>query len=107
MPIYLQKSHIKWTEEEDRRLCQLVSENAGNIRNAFRCFTEEYPHRTFKAIEFRWYDKLKNATPNICMITVDKNHKHINSKNLRTYTNDSQMNPSLWNKILNLLFKRR
>jgi len=40
---------IKWTETEDRRLLTLISENAGNIAQAFRLFAEENPQRTFHA----------------------------------------------------------
>ena len=97
----------KWSQEENLRLQQLVSENGGNLMNAFRIFNEEYPDRTLKAALEHWYFLKKTSNLNVCMITIDKRHKHVNGKNVRSYTTQSQMRPSLWNRILNLIFGSR
>lgn len=97
---------LKWTEEEDERLLTLISENGGNITNAFRVFAEEYPQRTPNAIKFRWYGTLKKrSTTNVCMIMLDNKHKYINGKNAPKIPNKkNNLKKNLWRKIVNLIF---
>lgn len=97
---------LKWTEEEDERLLTLISENGGNITNAFRVFAEEYPQRTPNAIQFRWYGTLKKrSTTNVCMIMLDNKHKYINGKNAPKIPNKkNNLKKNLWRKIVNLIF---
>lgn len=98
------RQNIKWTETEDRRLLTLISENAGNITQAFRLFAEEHPQRTFHAAQFRWYGVLKlRSNGNICLITIDRKHKYINSKNSKVLSKPNKSTVSIWRRILNLL----
>ena len=99
---------IKWTEEEDSRLIAIISENAGNISQAFRLFAEEYPHRSFSAAQFRWYGVLRHRNGiNVCMLTIDRKHKHVNSKIVSSQTNTNKLKRGVWDRVLDLIFGRR
>ena len=101
-------SNLRWTQEEDDRLVAIISENAGNLSNAFRLFSDEFPHRTPSAAAFRWYGVLRRRNDiNICMITIDKKHKHINSKNVSSDFSSNKMRRGIWNRVLNLIFGKK
>ena len=96
--------NLRWSETEDRHLIALVSEHAGNLSEAFRLFSEEFPARSFTAVMLRWYNVIrKRPNVNVCLLTIDKKHKHFNSKNIRTTVVSHNMRTTIWKKILNLL----
>lgn len=94
----------RWTKEEDDRLIAVISENSGNLRHAFKLFSDE-SGRTINAVSFRWYGvlRLRNDV-NVCLLTIDKKHKHINSKIVTPGCNSYKMKRGLWNKLINLIF---
>lgn len=101
------KTHVSknlpWSEAEDQCLIRYISESGGNIREAFRRFSEEFPIRTYCACEKRWYLVLRKRNSNTCFMILDKKHKHVNSKNIKTPISTHKMKVSLWKKILNIL----
>lgn len=103
-PKRAKRLNLRWSEAEDRRLIALVSENAGNLSEAFRLFSEEFPARSFKAVMLRWYGVIrKRPNVNVCLLTIDKKHKHLNSKIIKTPVTSHRMKKSIWRQILNLL----
>ena len=97
------KALKRWSPEEDTRLVKIVSEHSGNLHEAFRLFMQEFPERTFTATSLRWYSVLrKREDINTCFITIDRKHRHPNSKNI-TKSASNKMKVSIWKKILNLL----
>lgn len=103
-PKRAKRLNLRWSEAEDRRLITLVSENAGNLSEAFRLFSEEFPARSFKAVMLRWYSVIrKRPNVNVCLLTIDKKHKHLNSKIIKTPVTSHRMRTSIWRQILNLL----
>lgn len=103
-PKRAKRLNLRWSEAEDRRLIALVSENAGNLSEAFRLFSEEFPARSFKAVMLRWYGVIrKRPNVNVCLLTIDKKHKHLNSKIIKTPVTSHRMRKSVWRQILNLL----
>lgn len=94
----------KWTQEEDNRLIALISENSGNLEKAFRLFAEESSIRTFRATRFRWYGVLRRRNDvKVCMVTIDKKHRHINRKIIHTANSTEKLNRGIWRRLLNLI----
>lgn len=103
-PKRAKRLNLRWSEAEDRRLIALVSEHAGNLSEAFRLFSEEFPARSFRAVMLRWYSVIrKRPNVNVCLLTIDKKHKHLNGKNIKTPVTSNRMRTSIWRQILNLL----
>lgn len=94
----------KWSQEEDERLLALISENQGNLQKAFRLFHEEFPIRTVKATNFRWYGvlRLRNTT-NVCMLTAQKEDKEVSSETPEVDYDEEESSLSLWERIKLLL----
>lgn len=93
--------NLPWTEAEDRRLIALISENSGNLNEAFKQYSEAFPVRTFGACVARWYQVLKKRN-NVCLMTLDKKHRHINGKNIRTTDTSNKTKVSLWKQVLKI-----
>lgn len=95
---------IRWTEEEERELLETISDYAGNLKEAFRIFCDEHPDRTIAAVNFKWYGDLKKQNNvRTCLITIDRKHKHVNTKNVRTFDSSSKIERTIWSKIKSLL----
>lgn len=57
LPFY----HFKWSDKHEKELANLVSKNAGNIREAFRLFAEKY-NISLDTVHARYYSKrVKNG----------------------------------------------
>lgn len=95
----------KWTQEEDNRLIALISENSGNLENAFRLFAEESSIRTLPATRFRWYGVLRRRNDvKVCMVTIDRKHRYFNKKVIYNTHFTEKLNRGIWRKFLNLIF---
>jgi hypothetical protein len=95
-------NNSRWTKKEDKKLLEIISENANNLTHAFRLFNAKFPNRSILAIQYRWYAVLRpNPNTRVCLFTADKKHVNINSKNSKAPTKKF----SLWKKLLDLIFK--
>lgn len=73
-----------YTKEEDAVILQCVSENSGNLTQAFRK-ASELIDRTPAAIQFRGREHLKSSE--VAFLTVGVNRKNFNNDNNTTSTN--------------------
>ena len=98
------KKMPRWTEKEEKQLLELISENSGNLQDAFRLFCIKHPHRTVTAAHNKWYQSLRlRKDAKVCMMTIDKKHRHINSKNISSNFFSHKVRKGIWGKILNLI----
>lgn len=98
------KKMPRWTEKEEKQLLELISENSGNLQDAFRLFCIKHPNRTVKAAMNKWYQSLRSRKDTkVCMMTIDKKHTHINSKNIGSNFFSHKVRKGIWGKILNLI----
>ena len=98
-------NNLRWAQEEDDRLVAIISENAGNLSNAFRLFSDEFPHRTPSAAAFRWYGVLRRRNDvKVCMVTIDRKHRYFNKKVIHNAHSTEKLNRGIWRKFLNLIF---
>lgn len=68
-----------YTKEEDAVILQCVSENSGNLTQAFKK-ASELIDRTPAAIQFRWREHLKKQE--VAFLTVGVNVKNFNNSNV-------------------------
>lgn len=78
-------SQIKfYTKEEDAVILKCVSENSGNLTQAFKKASEMID-RTLAAIQFRWREHLKKRE--VAFLTVGVNVKNFNNSDISTPVN--------------------
>lgn len=68
-----------YTKDEDAVILQCVSENAGNLTQAFKK-ASELIDRTPAAIQFRYREHLKKT--NVSFLTIGVNRKNFNNENV-------------------------
>lgn len=96
----------KWTEQEDDRVIEALSEDSSNLRKVFRILAEELD-RTPSAVELRWYMVLNNPEHpkyrgTACFMTISKNSRSVNKK-IADNNSTLHHNNSLWHRILKMM----
>lgn len=101
------KRNQKWTDEEDDRLEEYITDDCSNLHQAFEDLAKELS-RTTSSIQNRWYGVLNNPShPKYrgtrCFVTICRTQALINKKVL---TEKSKQEPvevktPWWVRILN------
>lgn len=100
----------RWTEEEDNILVQAIKANPHNLSKVFKeLYETSLSHRTYKAIQYRWYYVLNNPYNKKyvgCLFTtIGLRSRYDNKKvyNIKSNTEPVKHKVSIWNKIKSLL----
>ena len=96
-------ARIKWTQEEESVMIDIITKNSHNLNDAFYK-ASEIINRTPKAISERWYKKVSKET-NYCFLTVGSKTAVSNRKNVTSAVVE-KTTTSKWKRILKILFEK-
>lgn len=94
-----------YTKQEDAIIRKHISDNAGNIDEAFEKISNILENRSVSSIKNRWYKYLKDNTSDKTFWLFGPKYHIGNTKNLwrkSTKRNVKKHNISMWNKVLKL-----
>lgn len=100
----MSKTYKRYTEEEDSRIIEVISNNPHNLTDCFKLLSAELG-RSCKSIHNRWYNTLRKREA--CFITYGKSTVSTNSKVIKksSKVQSKKVKLNLWQRILKILFK--
>lgn len=98
----MSRGRASWSNEEEQVLVDQVRQNPNNLSRAFRATSDELG-KSYYAVKQQWYNRTRHSETVFMTISAN-NTISTNQKNVYNGTSDNtQNNPSIWERLLRFL----